>query len=222
MTIWTPQVVPVQRWTPQESPEGKFVALDPNYSLGGQILVATNAQARYDLSKNIVGGRQPYTYSIDGSTFPDGSTLLEPNTGMFLVTLTGGISHDVTYTAIVRVRDANDQELTFVVYYGAIDNAAFQIVGPIPDAHFGVPFDWTPTIIGGVLPLVFRFQGLNLEALGFSFDVNTARIFGKYTGGAGSGANLFTLNGWSGLQVAPPDLSNPNAVLNGSWNLLNP
>jgi hypothetical protein len=219
-TIWTPQTLPVQRWAPKESGEQKFIVLDPNFQLAGQIVVsANNAQLRYDLTTNIVGGRYPYTFTVDSSTFPANTLQLEP-AGELLVQFATPPAHDTTYTAIIRVRDANDQEVTFVIYLGAIDNATFQIIGPIPDAHFGVAFDWTPTIIGGILPLTFRFQGLNLEALGFSFDVNTAHIFGRYTG-AGSGPNLFTLKGWTGLSGSP-NLGAPDALLTGSWNLLNP
>lgn len=221
MTVWTPQLDPIKRWNPTEAPESTMKVVDSNLQPG--LALAASGYVT-DLAPNVLGGREPKTFSVNASTFPVGVLNLEP--GGRLTVGGGGVppgGQDQQFVAQILCIDANDQAVTFSFSSIGFDpNAVFTIVGPIPDAHFGVPFDFTPAVFGAFPPLFFRFQGLALEQNGFSFDSNTGRIFGKYTG-LTNGPNLYILKGWQLGGIKPGiDLGVPDAQLAGTWNWFNP
>lgn len=217
-TVWTPQTLLPQRWNPHEADEGKLFVVDSNMALGR---AAPDSPLSADLSKNVLGGREPKTYEITESTFPLG-LLVELGGMTYFDPVTPQPGRDTQYIATIRCRDANDQIVFFTISTIDFVPSVFAISMPLAPIHAGSSIDQTCDVIGATKPVTFKFFGLNLEARGFTFDRSAGRLFGKYDGGL-PGSNLYIVQAW----LVDPlhtgiDLGIPDAEYSNTWDWLNP
>lgn len=227
---WTPADQVEHRWHPQDVVEHALVIADQNIVLPS---ITDKSETVIDLSQNVTFGRPPYTFRLIAHNFPAGA-ILEPR-GVFFFLPDAMLVPGAQYSALVGVRDANNQEAQFTLRaVNAGEGVLLVGGGPIPAAHVGVPFDWTPIITGGRPPYMVFLKGINLPEAGFTADPSTGRLSGVYNGVYGnSPGNLFAVQVWNAhygtndITTSQPrypgyPTSGFDAELAMSWDLLDP
>lgn len=217
-TVWTPQTLNPQRWNPGEG-ELKLVVLDSNIAMGKASIGAPLAA---DLSKNVIGGRDPKTFELIDSTFPAG-LIVELGGMAYFAPTAPQVGQDVQYIATIRCRDANNQIGVFSIStIDFVPSVPFSISMPLAPIHTGGQLDQYCVVVGAKKAVQFAFRGLNLEANGFTFDQTLGRLYGKYTG-VTTVPNLYLIQAWLVDAVSPGvDLGAPDATYANTWNWINP
>lgn len=113
------------------------------------------------------GGKTPFTWSLLSGALPDGLAL-NATTGQ----LTGTPTQTGTFSFVVRVSDANNQEATQPLQVAVYTLPTLTSASPLKSAYVGQPYTATLTATGGKGPLTFSStsgalpQGLSLSASG--------------------------------------------------------
>lgn len=218
---WIPPPIDQQRWNPRDETESGLVIANQNVLLPG---ITDRLSTVVDFSQNVSFGRKPYTFRFLAHNFPAG-VILEPR-GLLRVLDDAQFELGGHYSAVVEVRDANNQVTTFAARTSFVGTGPLLIGGdPIPPAHTGVPFYWRPIISGGVSPYRTRVHGLNFPELGFKVSDTTGEIVGAYNGSIGNvPGNLIGIRVWNRNDGRPDGYpsSDFDAELATTWDLLDP